>query len=163
MLHVKCKICNTGFFPRPDHVKKGWGIYCSSNCKHAGAMTGKRHSCFICKKEILRIPSKIKRSKSGKFFCDKSCQTKWRNTQYKGTKHLGWKGGFSMYRDILRNSGQSIKCLYCGNRDSRVLAVHHVDENHRNNEIKNLVWLCHNCHYLVHHDIVEKSKFLTLR
>jgi hypothetical protein len=33
-----------------------------------------------------------------------------------------------------------------------------VDGNRKNSEVRNLEWLCHNCHYLVHHDTVEKLK-----
>jgi len=51
-------------------------------------------------------------------------------------------------------------CFRCRTKDKRILAVHHIDETHLNNDIKNLAWLCHNCHYLVHNDKVEKQKFL---
>ncbi len=42
------------------------------------------------------------------------------------------------------------------------MAVHHIDEDHNNNELGNLAWLCHNCHHLVHHDNVERQRFLAL-
>ncbi|MHA1267983.1 MAG: HNH endonuclease [Candidatus Helarchaeota archaeon] len=38
----------------------------------------------------------------------------------------------------------------CGIVDDRVLAVHHIDSNRRNNSPGNLTWLRRNCHYLVH-------------
>ena len=157
---VSCKICNKKFSPRPSHVKKGWGVYCSRKCKNVGSITGQKTHCFICKKEIYKTKTQINRSKSGKYFCNKSCQTKWRNKEYSGVKHLGWKGGLSRYKDILLKNGKDQKCKLCGEKDSRVLAVHHVDENHKNNELLNLAWLCHNCHQLVHYDSLEKQKFL---
>jgi predicted HNH restriction endonuclease len=39
----------------------------------------------------------------------------------------------------------------------RVLAVRHIDQNHKNNNVENLAWLCHNCHHLVHNDKVEQT------
>jgi hypothetical protein len=48
----------------------------------------------------------------------------------------------------------------CSTKDERVLAVHHIDHNRLNNKLDNLAWLCHNCHHLVHHDNVEKHRFL---
>ncbi len=65
-----------------------------------------------------------------------------------------------MYRDVLQKVRPANRCVFCGIRDKRVLAVHHVDGNHRNNKVKNLTWLCHNCHHLVHRDSVERRKFL---
>jgi len=155
-----CKICKTKFFPRPSHVKRGWGIYCSRKCKHIGTKVRKKVFCFTCKKELLKTISQINRSKSGKLFCNKSCQTKWRNVKFSGKNHLGWKDGKSTYRRILEKGGAKAVCKLCGKDDKRVLAVHHVDENHKNNSLKNLVWLCHNCHLLVHYDRLEKQKFL---
>ena len=39
------------------------------------------------------------------------------------------------------------KCAVCGyNEDERILEVHHIDENHSNNDIGNLCILCPNCH-----------------
>lgn len=155
-----CKICKKEFYPRPFYVKLGWGIYCSNKCKNVGQITSQKVFCFICNREVSKTPVQIGRSKSGKFFCSKSCQTKWRNAQYIGQKHLGFKDGRNSYQSILKREKVPQVCNYCGENDARVLATHHVDENHQNNNIKNLVWLCHNCHSLVHYDNVEKQKFL---
>ena len=57
-------------------------------------------------------------------------------------------------------TGRRCICKRCGLDDKRVLAVHHIDQNHFNNKPENLTWLCQNCHFLVHHDKVEKQKFL---
>lgn len=157
---VKCKICNSDFYPRPSHVKRGWGIYCSRDCKHIGAQIKTELNCSICGILISKTPSQIKRSKSTKYFCGKSCQTKWRNIEFSGEKHVGWRGGVSTYRDILLGNKKIPECGICNRRDFRILAVHHIDENHANNYRDNLARLCHNCHYLVHHDKVEKQKFL---
>ena len=157
---VNCKICGKKFSVRPSHLKMGWGKYCSRKCHHDDMKTGKKIFCFICGREVYRSPTRIIRSKSQKHFCSKSCQTKWRNTQYVGPKHLNWKNGKSAYRSVLARNGIKAVCSHCGISDTRILAVHHVDENHLNNDARNLAWLCHNCHYLVHHDNVERRRFL---
>ena len=62
-----------------------------------------------------------------------------------------WKDGMYAYRSVLTRHKVSAKCTLCGTKDKRVLAVHHVDENRKNNKVENLRWLCHNCHHLVHY------------
>jgi hypothetical protein len=37
-------------------------------------------------------------------------------------------------------------CCVCRNENDRHLQVHHIDDNHDNNEIDNLAILCQNCH-----------------
>jgi 5-methylcytosine-specific restriction endonuclease McrA len=37
------------------------------------------------------------------------------------------------------------KCAGCGRSDVR-LQVHHIDHNHRNNDMSNLIPLCASCH-----------------
>lgn len=155
-----CKICNTQFKVKPYFHKHGWGQYCSQICKHLGFRTGKEVSCFICKSKIYKSPRQLKHSKSGKFFCNKSCQTKWRNQFFSGTLHSQWKGGLTTYRNVILKNKVLQMCRQCKITDKRILIVHHIDENRKNNKSDNLAWLCHNCHRLVHHDKVEKQKFL---
>jgi hypothetical protein len=162
MPNIKCKICNSEFYARPSYIKNGHGIYCSNECHYEDVKRSRiRHKCFTCGIEVYRTKAKTKNSKSQKFFCSKSCQTRWRNTVFVGKKHNGWKGGLALnYRNILTKSGELGTCKLCGLRDKRVLAVHHVDENRFNHDVKNLAWLCHNCHRLVHRDKVEKQRFI---
>lgn len=104
------------------------------------------------------------RSKSGKYFCSKSCQTLWRNTVYSGEKNKNWINGIRTYRNILIKSGVPPACFLCKIADARVLCVHHRDHQRTNNNVRNLIWLCFNCHYLVHHDkqIDQKIKAFLL-
>lgn len=60
-----------------------------------------------------------------------------------------------MYRSILTHSKVLAVCKLCKNKDKRVLAVHHLDRQRSNNKVENLLWLCHNCHHLVHHYNIE--------
>ena len=79
---------------------------------------------------------------------------------YTGERHPNWTGGESAYRDIMIRHNIPRFCKLCQTKDERILIVHHLDRNRRNNEIANLVWLCHNCHFLVHHYEGEKSKIM---
>lgn len=148
---VKCKFCNSQFYAKPNWIKQGWGKYCSRKCHYEGKRRGKFVSCFICKKEIYRIPKALRASKSKKYFCNKTCQTLWRNKEFSGIHHANWKGGAHInYKKLLIKNKIKPICKLCNCRDDRVLVVHHLDKNRKHNNIKNLIWLCHNCHHLVH-------------
>lgn len=162
MTIVSCQICSKNFYSKPSWIKLGFGKYCSLDCKRVGQKTGKLVKCFLCNKEVYKSGKALKQSKSGKFFCGKSCQTRWRNGQYVGLMHKNYIDGNSSYKTILNRSGGLKICTLCKTDDKRVLAVHHIDGNHRNNDVKNLSWLCHNCHHLVHHDKVEGVRFKNL-
>ena len=76
----------------------------------------------------------------------------WKNKIVQvGKNHPNWVGGEFAGRGILERSARKMVCEYCGNSDRRVLAVHHKDSNRKNNKPLNLIWLCHNCHHLIHH------------
>jgi len=150
MPQVNCKICYKEFYVKPNHLKLGWGKYCSLKCRSLARRRGKYMICEICGKETWKMPKDVKGSKSGKFFCSRSCQTKWRNRVYSGKNHPLWRGGEFVYREKLIRSGQKIICKKCGLVDKRVIIAHHVDKNRKNTDLRNLVWLCRNCHFLVH-------------
>ena|SRR3989344_4174812 len=159
MINPKCKTCSKRFFARNYHIKIGWGKYCSRECHYADK-SGHKKMCFICGKELYRTIASIKHSKSGKFFCSKSCQTKWRNQEFIGPKHSNWVDGSMAYRSVLKRHKVEAVCRLCDIKDKRVLAIHHIDENHYNNDVSNLTWLCHNCHYRVHHDSLDKQRLM---
>ncbi len=148
---VSCKICNSNFYIKPSHLKLGWGKYCSRACQIKSQFNGKFVKCFICGKEKYLSLAHLHRSKSGKYFCSKKCQTLWRNSEFIGEKHGGWRSGIRVYRNILTRSGRNPTCRLCNIKDKRILIVHHIDHNRNNNELENLTWLCFNCHFLVHH------------
>ena len=160
MLQTSCKICQKIFYVKPSWIKKGWGKYCSRKCQFIGQKTGQILRCFLCANKIYRMKGEIDGSKSKKYFCTKSCQTRWRNSIFSGEKHKNWKGGESTYRNILTRNKVPMECKRCKISDDRILAVHHIDKNRKNNTLHNLIWLCHNCHYLIHHDNVEWEKIM---
>ena len=161
MPKIACTICSMSFYAKPSHIAKGWGKYCSKKCQYAGARRGAVVSCYRCSKEIYRSAKEQIRSQSGHYFCSKSCQTVWRNSQvFIGEKHGNWTTGEASYRQRLLRSSTPTVCQKCHSTDTRVLAVHHKDKNRSNNTLSNLLWLCHNCHYLVHHYPKEAAGFL---
>lgn len=157
---VLCKNCGCKFHAKPSWIARGVGKFCSAKCQHSSQRNGKIVKCFICSREVYKTQRALKHSVSKKYFCSKSCQTKWRNGLYVGNKHPNFVDGGFTHRRIMLESKKPQICTLCKCRDIRVLAVHHIDENHLNNDLKNLAWLCHNCHFLVHHDKLEKSKFM---
>ena len=161
MPKVNCKLCNELFYAKPSWLLRGHGKYCSSRCMHQGQRNGKTVSCYICKRKIYKMPSDLEGSKSGKFFCSKSCQTIWRNSiVYVGEMHPNWTGGESTYRNVMLKNQIPQICKLCDSSDERVLIVHHIDRNRQNNNLTNLLWLCHNCHHLVHHYNEEEKRIM---
>jgi hypothetical protein len=159
MPNIPCARCSKIFYAKPYFIRRGHARFCSAACHHQSNRTGDMVSCYICKKKIYRTKYKQKRSESKKFFCSKSCQFKWRNVEFSGDKSANWKEGRYVYRLLLLKHSVPKACVLCGLDDLRVLAAHHIDENRQNNKVENLAWLCHNCHYLVHHDKLEKQIF----
>ena len=156
---VSCKICTKKFYTKPSWLKNGSGIYCSIKCRGLAKRKGEFILCSMCGKRVYKSLQNLKRSKSGKYFCGRACSLLWLSTQQVGNKHGNWKGGEYSYRDILNRSKMKIKCMLCDKDDKRILTIHHIDKNRRNNSLKNLAWLCYNCHFLVHHSIEVKQKF----
>ncbi len=150
MPEVKCEKCGKAFYAKPSWIKIGNGKYCSRECSYKSQLKGRYFKCDICGKKTWRMPSKFEHSKSGKIFCNKSCQALWRNKFYSGPLHPKWLGGKNIYRKILMQTGKPIICRSCGYNNELVLLAHHIDKNRKNNKAENLEWLCRNCHYLVH-------------
>lgn len=148
---IPCAKCQRVFSCKPSWQKNGGGLYCSRVCQYAARRRGRTIQCSTCGKERYKSPKELNASKSRNYFCSKPCQTTWRNGLYKGPRHPLWKGGRSVdYRGIMLQSGRVPLCQMCATNDERVLCVHHRDEDRSNNEETNLVWLCYNCHHLVH-------------
>lgn len=163
MSYFKCLLCSKSAYVKPSHQLLGSGKYCSKKCASLGQRNGSFVNCFICNEPIYRSLHDRRRSKSKKFFCTKSCQTIWRNSiLYTEKNHPNWTGGEYSYRQRLIRSSQLQECAKCNGQDPRVLAVHHKDKNRKNNSLDNLTWLCHNCHYLVHHYDKESIGFITI-
>lgn len=147
MKKVNCVICNKEFEIELKRynakLKENSQFYCSADCR--SHKNSELCICATCGKEIWKTKSEIKRSKSGRVYCSRHCATISNNTLYKsGENHPSYKG--TDYRQKALQH-YDLKCICCGyDEDTRILEVHHIDENHKNNDLSNLCILCPNCH-----------------
>jgi hypothetical protein len=164
MPYTSCRICQVQRYIKPYHLAKGWGKYCSNQCKFVGQKTGCNKACQQCYSPVYRSRKDQVGSTEGRFFCNRSCQAKWRNSRVLfGANHGNWKGGTGSYRTILKRTNRPQLCVKCQTTDYRILAVHHKDKDRTNNNPLNLLWLCHNCHYMVHHYPEEAHGYIVAK
>lgn len=155
-----CKICGEIFLRKRSQIIYGGGYFCSNRCRFEGRKTGKKILCTFCGIEVYRPLGQLGKSKSGNHYCSKDCLFKWIAKEYDG--HPNWKGGMYTYRDKLKKTNIIAVCGLCGEKDQRMLVVHHIDQNRANSSLENLTWLCHNCHHLVHTYEGEKMRFMSI-
>lgn len=148
---LNCAYCKKQFqLPRYLYNKRikrnnNSNIYCSKKCSCKSRITKQKFECYNCGKVFYKIPSIKSKSKSGHLFCSKSCSNSYNNT-------FRYKVSINTYRRIAFENFEH-KCKICGwDKDERILEVHHIDENRKNNELNNLIILCPICHrYLTLH------------
>ena len=141
----KCSVCGKIVLREIKHInaakKHGWAFYCSKKCRSIKKTTSTKCECANCGKEIYRIPSQLKRSKSGQVFCSRHCSTILNNKTHKsGEKHPNYNGGQATYRKKALALKQ--ECCVCGYDIIEVLEVHHIDCDRGNNNINNLLVVC---------------------
>lgn len=100
--------------------------------------------CPVCNNEFTGIPSVMK----DKVTCGYQCS----NTYFRsGPDNPNWKQ--DSYRTTCFHY-HSKECVICG--ESNIVEVHHLDENHSNNQPENLIPLCPTHHQYWH----SKFKYL---
>lgn len=152
-IKVKCGYCDKEFDKYVKHYKRSERLghlhYCSRKCSQLAQNKGEMRKCAWCCTEIYVSESRRKRSKSGKYFCSRSCSNSHRNTLYVGSKHPNYRG--AEYREKAL-SAYGAKCTRCGyDKCKAAIEVHHKDHNRDNNNLCNLEVLCRNCHAEEHH------------
>ncbi len=136
------------------------GVYNRSRYEGAKSPTWKGGlvtvTCNHCGKNIERAPSRVKHYDTQ--FCDIRCYAKWQSENRVGENHPNWRGGKSFepypseWNERLRESVRrkdKKTCQLCGmseKENKEKLSVHHIDYNKENNDILNLISLCHDCH-----------------
>lgn len=146
---VNCKQCGSHFYVKPSHWKMGEGVYCSRKCTDRGRKTGKYVFCRSCRKKFYARRKQLRLSKSKQYFCSRACYFKYKAVHLVREGHPMWKYGEAAYHKLMLEERKPI-CQRCGISWLKVLVVHHIDENRKNNVLSNLVWLCRNCHFLAH-------------
>lgn len=144
---VVCTICGKTAY-RPKHLLRK-ALFCSAACSAVGHQNRVTYSCAQCHSPIVRAAAKIKGSRSGLVFCNRTCKDTAQS--YGGIEAIQpdhYNQGQSSYRvRALRHYGA--RCKVCDySQDSRMLDVHHIDEDRSHNDLPNLVVLCVWCHAL---------------
>jgi len=102
-------------------------------------------SCYMNPTNIKRClvcDDIIKNYKTSKGTCSKSCA----NTFFKSGEGNGnWKG--SQYQTLCFTNHKK-ECIIC--KEDKIVAVHHMNEDHEDNRIENLIPLCPTHHQYMH-------------
>ena len=101
-------------------------------------------SCPVCGATF----EALKGHKKEKTTCSYSCS----NTFFANKRN--WPEKYTRYTTICFKKWPK-RCVLCGY--DKVVAVHHIDENHSNNDIDNLVPLCMNHHEEIHHKLYKEE------
>ena len=125
------------------------------------AASKKSHLCSYCKESfskgnIKKHESSCKANPLNKKVCPicdeeysgdaSTCSYSCANTLFRtGYSNGNWKG--NSHRAIAKLH-HDMKCVVCG--EDKIVAIHHYDENHLNNEPNNLIPLCPTHHQYVH-------------
>jgi hypothetical protein len=144
--YVTCDYCSSEFLKQKRLIKDK--NYCNRKC--AGFAQSIRHDveCAHCKEKFTINNSRYNKSKSKLFFCcveHKNIGATYIEEirpEHYGTSEYN-------YRDVAFREYPKI-CCTCGNKNEKVLEVHHIDKDRVNNNIDNLIVLCANCHTLLH-------------
>ena len=160
---VNCKNCKVSFNKKPSQISRSVEHYCSLVCHHNARKTGVLVKCSECNKEIYKDRRALGRSMHKNFFCSTKCSNVLLGRKQFSENHPNWKTGEFSYKSIMKRITTNPKCVLCERVDMRILAVHHIDKDRKNNSLQNLVWLCYNCHFLVHHYQGENRRLIILR
>tara|TARA_B110000858_G_C17356748_1_gene273467 strand:- start:91 stop:492 length:402 start_codon:yes stop_codon:yes gene_type:complete len=120
-----------------------------------GPLVKHKKNCVKCDKEyIIEARVKTKRYKNSKY-CSRSCAN---------NRQEWWNNNLKSYRKIAFRTWPK-ECAICG--FDKIVAVHHIDEDKKNNNVKNLIPLCPNHHEMVHskyaNEILPKIKGLLVK
>lgn len=152
----ECKSCHKLFRTHESQIARGGGIYCSRSCKgrHQPARGRERVEvkCEHCGTSLERRKSEIKKSVTGKFYCNSKC---W-YANNRGENHYGFTGadhsdrmsqaGRMWRRDVIKRDGG--RCKACMSTES--ITAHHIqryaDRQDIRWELSNGIALCWPCH-----------------
>lgn len=173
-IRLKCLIHNNIF------ETKAWNLARDSRkklicpiCKteHRNSLKNKE-TCSYCGKIFFKNLASYIGKKTNLKFCCKECKDKAQQikagSKFKEMRPNFYSDDFSKcYRHEAFNEYEH-KCYFCGfDEDDDILEVHHIDKNRDNNDIKNLMIICPNCHTKIHNYkyiiknnmLIKKSEF----
>ena len=94
--------------------------------------------CECCGQEYTWFGRENTKAYTASKFCSRACANNRSNW---------WQKNAKGYRTIAKNN-HGLSCAICS--FDKIVAVHHIDENRKNNDPKNLIPLCPNHHEMVH-------------
>jgi hypothetical protein len=86
-LLLECEMCQNKFTKTKESINqalynpnsKNKLKFCSNTCTSKANLKKIKLSCTYCGNDIFKTPSELKKSKSGNYFCSKSCTTTYNN------------------------------------------------------------------------------------
>lgn len=143
-----CLNCGRKFEVYRCYLKRGGGKYCSGSCKRS----------YLNKTNNPAWREDVK-EKISLHHADVSGSN---NPMYgiKGKDAPNFIDGRSFYngrisRKIGLANGIKRVCIICGEDDINKLHLHHIDGNHYNNELSNMIFLCYHCHLTIAHHYLQ--------
>lgn len=151
-IRIKCQQCQKEIFTRTTNISKFCSRTCSSKFKSLAKTT--EVECAQCKTKFRKKHSHLPNSKSRLYFCSRKCKDQAQRLG--GIKeimppHYGTADPTKFYRNNFTTN--DLVCKRCGYQEFKVsVQIHHIDHNHKNNDISNLMPLCANCHWGLHNN-----------
>lgn len=148
--NIKCSVCETPIYRRPNEIKKFSIFTCSPECRKL-LTDQKIKICPTCKVDFKPSSKKSK-------FCSRSCSNKSR----KGSAYL--KQGFSNKSQrrlaILKEAFAFESCMVVGCTYNKVYEIHRFLPGRKGGEyiIGNMFAICPNHHAEIERKIVSVSK-----
>ena len=135
---IKCVECDKNVLKWEYEINliKDLKSYKCKQCKRKNSKIEKK--CPVCEKTFKGNISQIK----NKVTCSYACSNKHFRT---GEKNGNWNP--DSYRSTCFSYHKK-ECIICG--ENKIVAVHHYDENHTNNDPANLIPLCPTHHQYIH-------------
>jgi hypothetical protein len=150
-------------FEKDNNIVRHSPIYEQSECRYCKKISSKNmlviHEkfCYLNPLNIILCPicnSPIKDYKNTTT-CSQQCGQKFFKKKFKKireTRDMGWVkelyGGYKQSYINICFKYHDRKCIICG--EDIIVAVHHYDGNHNNNDPRNLIPLCMNHHMYIH-------------
>lgn len=153
-IEVECETCGRSFLTLAKYRSRGHGRFCSTSCSSSRRRPKEPNvECSFCGERFYKAPSKLANSKSGLYFCSRqhkdAAQRIGGITEIQPS-HYGTSQPRNSYRRLAFDHYPA-RCKRCGyDAYPEVLQVHHMDNNHSNNELSNLEILCPTHHYEHH-------------
>ena len=138
---TKCLVCNKEFIHHSTKKRQ----FCSISCSNKSRYPDKFKKCKQCGKEILALNWKREN-----IFCSVECfdDSGIRSLKKIREKNPNFITGKFSYRSYALRELPNL-CAICNSIEK--LDAHHIDSNRDNNDLSNLIILCHACHMKYHH------------